>query len=187
MNKLSESSRRNGVWRLLSSMTMLGLLMSAVLCNSVALAAACLPLDLPSDLELRDASDTDATYDAPTPQIGGAGSDFFIAEFFDEAIGVAGVLELGVGANANFSTCTHCLHLCVDVVGGKCEKLFFADQGILNLLNAPGEETLEFEMWNWRFVEVTIDNNDGVSTPVPGGDCYRQGPGAIFANGFETP
>ena len=186
MNMLSESSRRNRMRRLLSSMTILGLLMSASLCNSVAVAAACLPLDLPSELEFGGANSTFAIYGALTPQIGGAGNDFFDAQFFDGAIGVTGDVALGVGDNANYATCTHCLLLCVDAVEEMCEKHFFADQGTLRLLTAPGEEVLEFEILNWRFVEVTIDSNDGVSTPVPGGDCYSEGTGAIFANGFEN-
>lgn len=171
----------------LPSVVMLApMLLATAFCSSAAVAAGCFPLDLPSDLEFGGASATIAIYGAPTAQIDGGALDYFDAWFFDEAIGMTGTFALGSGLNSSLSNCIQCIKLCVDFHDGECEKDLFADQGTLELITAPGEEVLQFNLRSWHFAEVTTDNQ-GVSTPVPGGDCYIASDDAIFSDWFGSP
>ncbi len=122
---------------------------------------------------------------AELPSLDGPLDDFASAQFFLEGGGQAGTFELGEGINGNYATCRQCLLLYVDYDGASEKKTFLADRGTLVLHAPPADGGFEFELDNWRFVEVTIDPKNSVSTPVPDGDCYVADDDPIFVKGFE--
>lgn len=98
-----------------------------------------------------------------------------------------GTFDLGSGDNANYATCEQCTLYAEDLTGIAATKYYFPDQGLLQILDIPGTNPLPIAFSGVRLVEVTIDPDTYVSTPVPGGDCWLAVTDAIFASGFESP
>lgn len=119
---------------------------------------------------------------------GGPGPDRIELQFFDSSYNATGTFDLTAGGNANFATCAVCVLVVQDVGGGAgVEKQLFQSAGAVTVhpSTPPGPSpALNIELSGVRVVEVTIDPDTFVSTPVPGGACYRQGD-VLFANGFE--
>jgi hypothetical protein len=90
-----------------------------------------------------------------------------------------GAHPLGVGDEANYETCGYCV-LLIDCAENDCaasdnDRFFFATAGTLQLdtlgyVDEGGSLAGGLSAVDW--VEVTIDENF-VSTPVDGGDCYH--------------
>lgn len=120
---------------------------------------------------------------------GGPGPDRIELQFFDSAYNATGAFDLTAGGNANFATCAVCVLVVQEVGGGAgVEKQLFQSAGVLTVhpSTPPGPSpVLDIELFGVRVVEVTIDPDTFVSTPVPGGACYREGD-VLFRNGFES-
>jgi hypothetical protein len=116
--------------------------------------------------------------------------DSIYFEFYDLGGGFpSGTIDLAAKGNDNYSTCTTCVSIYQDQPDGSpAGKIFFQSAGSLTLDPTPplGDPEVAFSLNAVQLVEVTIDENF-VSTPVPGGDCYFQVGDSIFANGFEAP
>lgn len=79
------------------------------------------------------------------------------------------------GVNDNYATCAECVSFVQDVdANNVADKVFFQSEGTLTITatdqNLPNVS--EGTLTNVKLIEVTIDPNTYVSTPVPGGDCY---------------
>lgn len=143
-------------------------------CASVAVAGtSCQPLLMPVTADLVGLS----TYSLDVGQPGLTST----LEFYSFEVGT---IDLGAGANLNYSTCIQCLRLLKAAVDDIPSKQFFQDRGLLELSTEPGADPLPVAFSNLRLIEVTIDESFQ-STPVPDGECYETGTGAIFINGFE--
>ncbi len=189
MDAVSNVMRRSGYGLGFLTLPVLAMMIAgAAHAGSDSPATACSPLTLPEVVgsDFIDEELQIAAYSAELSSMGGKGADFFFMEFYGEAFGQTGTFALGQGDNGNYATCFQCLLLCLDYDKDEgCHQRFFADRGALLLINAPGEDDLEFHLTGWRFVEVTIDPTTYESTPVPGGTCYVDAASSIFADGFD--
>ncbi|MGB0133763.1 hypothetical protein [Dokdonella sp.] len=104
------------------------------------------------------------------------------AEFYSSSFGS---FNLATGANDNYSTCDQCITFSRDYTDPVNNKLFFQSTGTITITQAPGPATLNVQLSNTRLVEVTLDPNTYVSTPVPGGECYDLVPNEVFLSGFD--
>jgi hypothetical protein len=89
----------------------------------------------------------------------------------------SGPQDLGSDQNANFATCTTCVNVYADDAMG---TVYFQAGGTLDL----GTATIDWDgvdsvLWtdgsvkNAKFVEVYVDGETRVTTPVPGGKCFE--------------
>ena len=119
------------------------------------------------------------------PALGGEAGDFLRLEFYTPTIGA---FDLGLGNNANYSTCIQCILAYVDNGSG---PFFFQTAGTVSVNDDPTDSVLDAELVDVTLMEVTIDPETYVSTLVPGGDCLHIQSVSlvtdprIFANGFE--
>jgi hypothetical protein len=167
----------------------------ATFAGQAAAGVACSPITLPSSAQFIDGSDAGAFWiysllgDGSTDLgFGGADPDILQAEFY--FTNATGTFDLGTGDDANYATCAHCLLLYQDIQpDNSVLKFFFQSAGSMVLNTAPGESvpTVNMNLSGVQLIEVTIDPNTFVSTPVPGGACYVQSVDEIFADGFDGP
>lgn len=119
---------------------------------------------------------------------GGPAADRIELQFFGGAYNTTGSYSLSSAPNDNFATCEVCVLVIQDEGGGADpEKFLFQSAGSLTVAAAtpPGPSaSLQVGFAALQVVEVSIDANTSVSTPVPDGACYRPN-GVLFANGFE--
>ena len=120
------------------------------------------------------------------PALGTEAIDLLFLEFYSPA---TGTFDLASGHNTNYSTCQQCVLAFVDEGAG---PLFFQQGGTLEVNGGqPMNSILDAELFDVTLVEVTIDFESFVSTPVPGGDCLHITSASlvtsskIFADGFE--
>lgn len=152
-------------------------------------AASCTPIVLPSTADLREQDPNPAwTYglmgDGTTDLgLGGPLPDFGRLDIYNN--GSAGSFALGTGPESNYATCDHCVLVYRDIANNAPGKTFFQSAGTLTLPQPPGAATLDISFTDLTLVEVTIDPDTFISTPVPGGECYVQVSDVLFANGFE--
>ncbi len=175
----------------MKSASLAALVAAAVLTAPARADVPCTPIVLPATAQLRGAAPSfplwaysmlgDGTTDLG---FGGPEPDDFQIEFYSAAVGT---FDLASGIEANFATCERCVLLSEDIQGVQGMKSYFPDAGALTISTAPGAPELAIGLSGLRLVEVTIDPDTLVSTPVPGGACFEQVSDAIFANGFETP
>jgi hypothetical protein len=152
---------------------------NAFLGTAVA-AIACHPLAMPSSATLEFGDEGAWIYSLAIAQPGLTSS----LELYSAAVGE---IDLGAGENVNYSTCSQCLKLHRAAMDANPAKDFYPDQGLLHLSTTPGADPLPVAFTNLRFIEVTIDPNTFLSTPVPGGECYEEfSDGGIFDDGFES-
>jgi hypothetical protein len=91
-------------------------------------------------------------------------------------LSLTGAFALGVGIEANYSTCEHCIVVVQDS-GAALAKRFFPVSGTLNIdatTPASNAATTGFQgsLVGVRLIEVTIAGAPTfTSTPVPNGDC----------------
>lgn len=167
------------------------LLTIAAIGGPVRAAPACTPIVLPETAQLRGAVPSfplwvysmlgDGTTDLG---FGGPEPDDFQIEFYSPDVGT---FDMASGDEANFATCKHCVLLSEDIEGIQGGKSYFPDAGALSISTAPGPQDLAIVLSGLRLVEVTIDPNTFISTPVPGGACLVQVNAPIFTDGFELP
>ena len=83
---------------------------------------------------------------------------------------------LGAGTNVSFATCSHCLLVAVGCSPGCASAaLFYPRSGTATftaLASQPGQ-TFQGTFDNVELEQVVIDPVSLVSTPVPGGACFR--------------
>lgn len=119
--------------------------------------------------------------------LGGPQPDRVELQIFGSGYNATGTFDLAAGGNENFETCTHCVLLIQDEGGGDgVQKFFFQSAGTLTVgpsTPAGPSPVLDVSFSGLRVEEVTIDDLTQVSTPVPGGDCYRSL--GLFSDGFE--
>jgi len=96
----------------------------------------------------------------------------FLVGFYDADSPVA-QYDLGVGNNINYSTCNQCVT--VNKFNGETlEKIFFQKSGYLDITEGDGRQGESVgEITNIKLIEVTIDTNTWVSTPVENGECIE--------------
>ncbi|MFT6397118.1 MAG: hypothetical protein ACJAYU_001864 [Bradymonadia bacterium] len=82
-----------------------------------------------------------------------------------------GLFDLGAGADSNFGTCAHC----VFVRGSSGIQALYAEAGVLDMRRDPYTRTLDLTASALRLVQVDVDRETRVSTPVPGGACLVLG------------
>jgi hypothetical protein len=115
------------------------------------------------------------------PNIGDAGGDFFIFEFWPNGGEGArtGTFQLGQGDDADYATCARCFFVVTDGPN------LFATSGTLVISNdsTPMSGVIRATLTDATFVEVTIDPSTAHSTPVPGGRCASVG-AFEFSAGF---
>lgn len=148
---------------------------------------ACSPLNVPSTAVLyhADPANNYWSYELANGELsGGPGLDDLQLYFYS---GATGTFDLSSGANSNFGTCLQCVILYEDFQNGLATKTYFQDMGTLDIGPAPGTNPLPLTFAGLRLIEVTLNPNTGVSTPVPGGACYFGSGGGdlIFASGFD--
>jgi hypothetical protein len=121
-----------------------------------------------------------------TPALGGEAGDLLTLEFYAPGVGT---FDLGSGGNANYASCLQCILAYVDEGSG---PLFFQSAGSLQVNGDPTSSVLDAELLDVTLVEVTIDPQTLVSTPVTDGDCLHISSAhlltdsLIFADSFEA-
>lgn len=99
-----------------------------------------------------------------------------------------GTFDLASSSNANLATCQQCVTFYKDIGDIYFQKMFFQESGTLTLSEPPSGQsgdTLRIIFSQPLLVEVTVDPNTNVSTPVPGGDCYVGITDSVFFGGFD--
>lgn len=107
---------------------------------------------------------------------GGALPDLLWIEFYAD-VDQTGTYDLGsAGENDNYATCVQCVSAFVDVdnQAGDYESDLFQVSGTLTVAagSAPSTQKVTITLTNLKLEEVTFDEEDLTSTPVPGGACY---------------
>jgi hypothetical protein len=170
------------------SVSILALVFTTTSALAHADAPACQPIVIPSSAQLLDSSPDYWSYglggDGSTDLgLGGPQPDLLALEIYGN--GFAGTFNLGSSDESNYATCAHCILLHRDWPSA-VQKIFFQAAGALSYNQAAGPEELDVAVSALRLVEVTIDPNTYVSTPVANGECYVQVIDKIFVNGFDT-
>lgn len=107
--------------------------------------------------------------------------DTFSIQFYEEDPTKAreeikvGTYDLGSGLNANYSTCTECalIYEDYDQESGGYAKSFFQMEGTIEITEVK-EGTIESKgKITAKVVEVSVNSESFVSTPVEGGGCYE--------------
>ncbi|MFO0613851.1 MAG: hypothetical protein U0414_14760 [Polyangiaceae bacterium] len=111
------------------------------------------------------------------PNYDGATADILNVEFY--AGGTfngqnTGTFDLSMGGDDNYETCSRCVRGISDVVSGT-SKQFFQQSGTMTIpagsMHLNG--TINATLTDVTLIEVTIDPNTFVSTPVPNGACLH--------------
>jgi hypothetical protein len=152
----------------------------------------CTEITLPATMALRDVAHVPdyADYQYRLAQIGNPQADFFLAIFYGPTAGYDGdqhgTFTLGTGTDANFQTCGRCALVEQDSGSGQA-AYFFASKGTVNVasdsdqLNGFPDVTFS----DVTLVEVTINQQTSLSTPVPGGRCLHLASGSVsFPSGW---
>jgi hypothetical protein len=133
------------------------------------------------EIDPPDPSFRSAVFDVAIQQqlVGGAedfvGFQFYSGDNFDGQ--QPGSFELGTGVDDNYATCGRCVLVERDAaaVGSAGNTRFYATSGTLDI--DDGSEHMDgrpsLTISDVTFVEVTIDPDTYVSTPVEDGDCYH--------------
>lgn len=187
------SRRPTAAWTLLALAALVGSPTAAVAsADSATRGTACGTAVLLGQFELESSVPGQVIYSRNPGVdlgIGGPLPDAVLLEFYGSGVGATGTFNLGQGPNGNYSTCVQCLLVLQDrdPVTSVPAKVFFASAGslVIDPSTPPGGANLQVDLVGARVVEVTIDPNTFVSTPVVGGDCYDHVAEVIFANGFE--
>jgi hypothetical protein len=108
-----------------------------------------------------------------TPNIGDVAAEYFDFQIYNLSEGEGertGTFQLGQGIEANFATCARCFFVVIDD-----DVQLFASSGTLVISedSTPMSGDVHMTLTNATFVEVTIDDETFVSTPVPNGRCVH--------------
>jgi hypothetical protein len=110
-----------------------------------------------------------------TPNVDGVEDDFVNLELYGDPLngGDLGTFDLTMGDDANYATCARCFRAFVDFEGAN-PRFFFQSAGTLEVTgSAPLDGALDATVTGLTLIEVTIDPDTFVSTPVPGGACLE--------------
>lgn len=83
----------------------------------------------------------------------------------------AGIYDLGISGNTNYSTCNECISVLQDITDGTPTKRFFQSSGFINIENVDQFNGIQGSL-TAKLVEVTI-SGDGESIPVENGACLE--------------
>jgi hypothetical protein len=110
---------------------------------------------------------------APLTGIGGGASVKYQFEFFKGANPLVGTYDLKLSDEANYATCSVCVHgFVVDPATGNITKHYFQSGGSFTLNEDPfTNKHLLGSLQNLQLEEVTIAMQTFQSTPVAGGEC----------------
>ncbi|HEV8463697.1 MAG TPA: hypothetical protein VGQ63_01685 [Pseudolabrys sp.] len=116
------------------------------------------------------------------------GVSFLFYSFTGQLAAVTGGFNLASEANSNLQTCEQCILVREDIDGQHNPTLLFQTGGTLTIDPAtpPGSDPIVLTWQNVTLAEVTVDNSTGISTFVPGGQCYRIVIDKVFADGFDS-
>jgi len=114
--------------------------------------------------------------------IGGANADAVDLEFYTAGTMTwSGAIDLGTAENMHYETCTTCLRVFEDVAESTNDPfptIYFQTGGTVDLGSATLTDADDSAVYipdgqliNVHLVEVTIDPDTSVSTPVPDGKC----------------
>jgi hypothetical protein len=146
--------------------------------NAAVAGTACQPLVIPTTATLMDPGSGNLNYSLATGQPGVT----MTLEFYSTEVGT---IDLGAGGNLNYASCNQCVRLNRDAAGESPSRLFFQDQGTLELSVVPGADPLPVVFTNLRLIEITLDSETFESIPVPNGECYSRS-GSVFTDSFEN-
>lgn len=153
------------------------------LLSTVSYAQTCAPLVAPTSTTLSFTGPGYWRYTISSGYIVGSPAiDELNAEFYSPAVGS---FDLATGDNNNYATCNQCVTFDRDYTDPVQAKLFFQSAGTITTSQALGTDPLTITLTNTRLVEVTLDPQTYVSTPVPGGECYDLVPDQTFRSGFD--
>lgn len=119
------------------------------------------------------------------PPLGGAAPDRLNLEFYAELATspITGAIDLAAGENVNYGTCSTCVLAVQDLPESESDPdpiVYFAISGTLDIGATTFAETDEDphyimggSLTNAKLVEVVIDPDSFVSTPVPNGRCIE--------------
>ena len=96
-------------------------------------------------------------------------TDDFIMKFYGSVN--AGIYDLGIGSNTNYSTCDQCISVLQDITDGTPTKRFFQSSGFINIEKVDQFNGIQGSL-TAKLVEVTI-SGDGESIPVENGACLE--------------
>ena len=89
---------------------------------------------------------------------------------------LTGTWDLADGIDANYATCSTCILGLSTNADGEVVRIFFQSAGTANITQDPhATQTMAGTLANTTLVEVTIDPDTAMSTPVPGGECLNLG------------
>ncbi|MBA3456681.1 MAG: hypothetical protein H0T42_26565 [Deltaproteobacteria bacterium] len=129
-------------------------------------------------LAISDQSDeTFVLWSGTSPTSIGGGDTIINFEFYDVDQPLTGTIDLAAGVNANYETCAACIRVrALNAAGDAVEKTFFQDGGTITLTEDPiTNKRMIGTATDVTLVEVTIDEDTFVSTPVAGGVCLSLG------------
>ncbi len=141
---------------------------------SVDAPPGCIPITLVG-IQPYPSSPDSVLYSYYVPGTGGSQEDEIWIEWYPPSgqSMEAGTFDLSAAPDNNYSTCTHCIRGAEDVVGTNATKTYFPESGtlILNDIHNPLDGQSKGSLVNVKLVEVTLDPNTSVSTPVTNGSC----------------
>jgi hypothetical protein len=134
----------------------------------------CTPITLGA-FSLGNMETTYANYGASfTPNLGAAATDTFLLSIQgppDYDGDETGTFDLSQNGDDNYKTCARCI-LAVEDPGAD-RTLYYVSEGTLVIDAASTQLTgnIDATVTNLKLIEVTIDDQDLTSTPVPNGKC----------------
>lgn len=131
----------------------------------------CAQVQVTGDWTLDNADDVSIQYDAVISPV--VNNQYALLRLLFERYAPGqdtGTFALGPqGTDENFGDCAHCVYL----VGQSRGRVYFADQGSLELRQDPYSRRLDAHITGLRLIEVEVDPVTRASTPVPGGGCAQ--------------
>lgn len=150
----------------------------------------CTPV-APGAFALADIDEAYANYEAPfTPNIGAAAADTFVLSIQgppDYDGDATGTFDLTENGDDNYKTCARCILAVEDPGPGR--TLYYASEGTLVIDAASTQLTgnIDATVTNLKLIEVTIDEEDFTSTPVPNGKCLTVASADIVVTTMDAP
>jgi len=107
-----------------------------------------------------------------TLDIAGPEEDVFRLEFYGNTASITGTIDLSAAPNTTYETCEVCVLLGQDIMMDMSLTYFFPTAGTLEL-GATSPPFMSGTLSDVTLIEVTIDQDTFVTTPVPDGACYH--------------
>lgn len=118
-----------------------------------------------------------------TPVLGDGGDVLYQIEFYSGIeTSLVGTFDLAQGNQANYMTCAVCFRMFSLDADGNIARQFYQSGGSVTLTVDPLTGVMTGSVTDLTLVEVTIDPDTFVSTPVDGGECLEHGALTLDAN-----